>query len=49
VLSVGGLLGIDSKYVIVPFSSIEIEDNRMIFRGASVDALEKLPSFKYRS
>jgi sporulation protein YlmC with PRC-barrel domain len=49
VLSVGGFLGIDSKYVIVPFSSLEIGDNRMMFRGATKDALEQLPSFKYRT
>jgi len=49
VLSVGGFLGIDSKYVVVPFSSIEIQDNRMMFRGATKDTLEKLPSFKYHT
>ncbi len=49
VLSVGGFLGIDSKYVIVPFTSIEIQDNRMMFRGATKEALENLPAFKYRT
>jgi len=49
VLSVGGFLGIDSKYVIVPFTSIEIQNTRMVFRGATKDALEKLPAFKYQT
>jgi hypothetical protein len=49
VLSVGGFLGIDSKYVVVPFSSIEIQDNRLMFSGASKDSLDKLPAFKYRT
>ena len=49
VISVGGFLGIDSKYVVVPFSAIEIQDNRLIFQGATKDSLEKLPAFKYRT
>jgi sporulation protein YlmC with PRC-barrel domain len=49
VLSVGGFLGLDSKYVIVPFTSIDIEDTRMIFRGATKAVLEKLPAFHYRT
>jgi hypothetical protein len=48
VLSVGGFLGIDSKFVIVPFTSIEIRNTRMMFRGATKEALEKLPAFHYQ-
>jgi type IV secretory pathway protease TraF len=49
VLSVGGFLGMDSKYVVVPFSSIEIQDDRLIFFGATRDSLEKLPAFHYKT
>jgi len=49
VLSVGGFLGMDKKYVIVPFSSIKIQDDRLIFYGATRDYLEKLPAFHYNT
>jgi ribosomal 30S subunit maturation factor RimM len=49
VLSVGGILGIDGKYVVVPFSSIEIQDNRLMFNGATKDSLDNLPAFKYHT
>lgn len=49
VLAVGGFLGIDSKLVIVPFSLIEIQNDRMMFRGATKDSLEKLPAFNYET
>lgn len=47
VLSVGGFLGIGTKYVVVPFSSLEIHDKAMMLRGATKDSLKNLPEFKY--
>jgi hypothetical protein len=47
VLSVGGFLGVGSKYVVVPFSSLEVNDKRMMLRGATKDSLKGLPDFKY--
>src|SRR5471032_2964814 len=34
VLSVGGFLGIDKKYVVVSASALEVKDKKMVFRGA---------------
>jgi len=47
VLSVGGLLGMGSKYVVVPFSSLQVEDKKMVLPGATKDSLKGLPEFKY--
>jgi sporulation protein YlmC with PRC-barrel domain len=47
VLSVGGFLGMGSKYVVVPFSSLEVKDKRMMLHGATKDSLKGLPEFKY--
>lgn len=49
VLSVGGFLGIGTRYVVVPFSSLEIRDKAMMLRGASKESLKALPDFKYNS
>jgi hypothetical protein len=49
VLSVGGFLGLGTKYVVVPFSSLEIQDKSMMLRGATKDSLKGLPDFKYNS
>ncbi len=47
VLSVGGFLGIGSKYVVVPFSSLQMKDKQMVLPGATKDALIAPPAFKY--
>ena len=49
VLSVGGFLGIGTKYVVVPFSSLKINDKQMVLPGGSKESLEALPAFKYQS
>ena len=49
VLSVGGFLGMGSKLVVVPFTALEVNDKRMMFRGATRDALKALPEFKFAS
>ena len=47
VLSVGGFLGMGTKYVVVPYSALEVSDKRMLLRGATKDSLKSLPEFKY--
>jgi hypothetical protein len=47
VLSVGGFLGIDKKYVVVRAGSLEVSDKKLLLRGASKDSLKALPAFKY--
>jgi hypothetical protein len=49
VLSVGGFLGLGTKYVVVPFTSLKIVDKKITLPGASKDALKALPEFKYNS
>jgi PRC-barrel domain len=49
VLSVGGFLGLGTKYVVVPFTSLKIVNNKMVLPGGSKDALKALPEFKYNS
>ena len=47
VLSVGGFLGVGTKFIVVPSSSLEVKDNRMLLRGATKETLNALPAFKY--
>jgi hypothetical protein len=47
VLSVGGFLGLGTKYVVVPFSSLQVAAKQMVLPGATKDSLKALPSFKY--
>jgi hypothetical protein len=47
VLSVGGFLGVGTKYVVVPASALEVKDKKMLLRGGSKDSLKGLPAFTY--
>ena len=47
VLSVGGFLGMGSKYVVVPFSSLQVKNKQMVLPGATKNSLKALPEFKY--
>jgi hypothetical protein len=47
VLSVGGFLGMGSKYVVVLTSSLQVKDKKMLLVGATKEALKALPAFKY--
>jgi PRC-barrel domain len=47
VLSVGGFLGMGTKYVVVPYSSLTVRDKKMILPGATKESLKALPEFKY--
>jgi hypothetical protein len=49
VLSVGGFLGMGSKYLVVPFNSIQVKDKQMLLPGATKDSLKALPEFKYNT
>jgi hypothetical protein len=49
VLSVGGFLGMGSKYVVVPFNSLQVKDKQMLLPGATKDSLKALPEFKYNT
>jgi hypothetical protein len=49
VLSVGGFLGMGTKYVVVPYNSLEVRDNKMVLVGATRDSLKALPEFKYNN
>jgi PRC-barrel domain len=47
VLSVGGFLGMGTKFVVVPYNSLEVRDNKMVLAGATKESLKSLPEFKY--
>jgi len=47
VLSVGGFLGMGSKYIVVPYSALQVRDKKMVLPGATKDSLKALPEFKY--
>ena len=49
VLSVGGFLGVGSRYVVVPFSSLHVKGNQMVLPGATKGSLMALPAFKYNT
>nr|WP_294515982.1 PRC-barrel domain-containing protein [uncultured Rhodopila sp.] len=49
VLSVGGFLGIGTKYVVVPFSLLHVKDKQMELPGATKESLKALPDFKYNT
>jgi sporulation protein YlmC with PRC-barrel domain len=47
VLSVGGFLGMGTKYVVVPYSALQLRDKKMVLSGATKESLKALPEFKY--
>ena len=47
VLSVGGFLGMGTTYVVVPFSALDLNEKRVLLRGATKDTLQGRPPFKY--
>ena len=48
VLSVGGFLGMGTKYVVVPYSALKSGQENGL-PGATKDSLKALPEFKYAS
>ena len=49
VLSVGGFLGIATKYVVVPFNALEMSSKQIVLRGATKESLTSLPPFTYNT
>jgi hypothetical protein len=49
VLSVGGFLGMGTKYIVIPYSALQVVDKKMVLHGATKDSLTSLPEFKYAS
>jgi hypothetical protein len=49
VVSVGGFLVTDSKYVGVPYSLFVVDDKQMLLAGATKESLKSLPEFNYSS
>ena len=47
VLSIGGFLGMNSHYVVVPYGSLELVDDKVVLPGGTKDMLRILPEFKY--
>ncbi len=47
VLSVGGFLGVGTKFVVVTNSALEVLDKHMMLRGATKESLKALPEFTY--
>lgn len=47
VIAVGGFLGLGDHLVAVPYSQLNMRDNKIVLRGATKDALKALPQFKY--
>ena len=50
ILQVGGFLGLGSRLIAVPYTSLQISDDgaRIVLPGATKQQLEQLPEFKYR-
>ena len=47
VLSVGGFLGMGTKYVVVPYSALQVRAKKMVLPGATKESLKALPEFRY--
>jgi hypothetical protein len=50
IIQVGGFLGLGSRLIAVPYSSLQISDDgrRIVLPGATKDELKGLTEFKYR-
>lgn len=49
ILSVGGFLGIGTRYVALPFAALNIADKKITLPGGTKDALKTLPEFRYNT
>jgi hypothetical protein len=47
VISVGGFLGMGSKWVSVPFDQLKVQDNKVVMPGATKASLESMPGYSY--
>jgi sporulation protein YlmC with PRC-barrel domain len=49
ILSVGGFLGIGTKYVALPYSALEMKGDKILLPNATKANLKTLPAFTYTS
>jgi sporulation protein YlmC with PRC-barrel domain len=49
VLSVGGFLGMGSKYVSVPFDQLKITNNEIVMPGATKSSLQSMPAYQFNN
>lgn len=49
VLSVGGFLGMGSKYVVVSYAALNVTDKKFVLRDATKETMKGLPEYKYAS
>ncbi len=49
VLSVGGFLGMGSKYVVVSYAALNVTDKKFVLRDATKEMMKGLPEYKYAS
>mgnify|MGYP001201350520 CR=1 FL=1 len=47
VLSIGGFLGMDGHYVVIPYDGLKLVENKVVLPGGTKDMLKMLPEFKY--
>lgn len=47
VLAVGGFLGLGTKNVVMPYSSLQEHGKQMLLRNVTTKTLQELPEFKY--
>ncbi len=47
VLSVGGFLGVGSKYIVVSYAALTVEDKKIVMKDATKESLKNLPEYKY--
>jgi sporulation protein YlmC with PRC-barrel domain len=47
VLSIGGLLGVGTRLVVVPYDTLKAGDKIMVLPGATRDSLKTFPEFNY--
>jgi len=49
IVSVGGFLGMGTKYVAVPYDLFQVHDKSMVLPGATKESLKQLPDFKFNT
>jgi sporulation protein YlmC with PRC-barrel domain len=47
IVSVGGFLGLGGRLVAIPVEQIRVEQDKLVLPGATKEALQKVPEFKY--
>ncbi len=47
IISIGGVLGLGSKLVALPFDQLKRESDKVVLVGATKDSLNAMPSFVY--